>query len=87
MVIEILSGEPIYRNGEFCGFVTSTVYGFTFEKLVWLGFLHAPSSKKITVNYIRGSTYEINIATKRFKAHSNVYQPTEMGPTVLLYTN
>ncbi|CAF1378328.1 unnamed protein product [Adineta steineri] len=52
-----------------------------------LGFVHAPSLKKITVNYIRGATYETNIATKRLKAHPNVYQPTEMGRTVLLYTN
>ncbi|CAF0758995.1 unnamed protein product [Adineta steineri] len=87
MVIEILSGEPIYRNGEFSGFVTSTVYGFTFEKQVCLGFVHAPSSERITVNYIRGATYEINIATKRFKARFNVYQPAEMNPTVLLYIN
>jgi hypothetical protein len=28
------SGEPIYRNGEFCGFVTSTAYGFTLGKQV-----------------------------------------------------
>ncbi|CAF1392684.1 unnamed protein product [Adineta steineri] len=34
MVIEILSGEPIYRNGEFCGFFTSTTYGFTLRKQV-----------------------------------------------------
>ncbi|CAF4251360.1 unnamed protein product, partial [Adineta steineri] len=81
------SGEPIYRNGEFCGFVTSAAFGFTLGKQVCLGFVHAPSSEKITVNYIRGATYEIDIATKRFKARPNVYQPTEMGPTVLLYTN
>ncbi|CAF3889096.1 unnamed protein product [Adineta steineri] len=87
MSIGILSSELIYRNGEFCGFLTSTVYGFTFEKKVCLGFVHAPSSERITVNYIRGSTYKINIATKRFEARPNVYQPTEMDSTVLLHTN
>jgi hypothetical protein len=30
------SGEPIYRNGEFCGFVTSTAYGFTLGKQVYI---------------------------------------------------
>ena len=29
------SGEPIYRNGEFCGFVTSTAYGYTLGKQVF----------------------------------------------------
>ncbi|CAF1375496.1 unnamed protein product [Adineta steineri] len=67
------SSKPIYRNGEFCGFVTSTVYGFTLGKQVCLGFVHAPSSERITVNYIRGATYEMDTATKRFKARPNVY--------------
>ncbi|CAF4415728.1 unnamed protein product, partial [Adineta steineri] len=77
--LEPSSGEPIYRNGEFCEFVSAAY--------VCLGFVHAPSSEKITVNYNRGATYEIDIATKQFKALTNVYQPTEMGPTVPLYTN
>ncbi len=41
---------------------------------------------KATVNELRGATYEIDIATKRFKARPNFYQPTEMGPTVQLNT-
>ncbi|CAF4483286.1 unnamed protein product [Rotaria socialis] len=81
------SGEPIYRNGEFCGFVTSSAYGFTLGKQVCLGHVHAPSSVNITMNYIRGATYEIDIATKRFRARPNLYQPSEMGPTVQLNMN
>ncbi|CAF1008069.1 unnamed protein product [Adineta steineri] len=80
------SGEPIYRNGEFCGYVTSTAYGFTLGKQVCLGYVHAQNGEKITTNYIRGATYEIDIATKRFKARPNLYQPSEMGPTVQLST-
>ncbi|CAF1044439.1 unnamed protein product [Adineta ricciae] len=80
------SGEPIYRNGEFCGFVTSTAYGFTLGKQVCLGYVHAPKGEKITTDYIRGATYEIDIATKRFRARPNLYQPSEMGPTVQLST-
>ena len=78
------SGEPIYRNGQFCGFVTSSAYGFTLGKQVCLGYVHANGSEKITTDYIRGATYEIDIATKRFKARPNLYQPSEMGPTVQL---
>ncbi|CAF1417034.1 unnamed protein product [Adineta steineri] len=54
---------------------------------VSLGFVYAASSEKITVNYIREPTYEINIVTKRFKAHPNVCQSIEMDHTVLLYIN
>ncbi|CAF0911000.1 unnamed protein product [Adineta ricciae] len=81
------SEEPIYRNGEFCGFVTSAAYGFTIGKQICLGFVHAPRSEKITPDYIRGATYEIDIATKRFKARPNLYPPSEMGPTVQLAAN
>ncbi|CAF4002886.1 unnamed protein product [Adineta steineri] len=86
-VIEILSGEPIYRNGEFCGLVTSAVHGFTLGKQICLGLVPAPSSEKITVSYILGATYEIDIATKRFKARPNVYQPTEMISTNSQYVS
>ena len=27
-------GEPIYRNGKYCGMTTTTAYGFTFKKQV-----------------------------------------------------
>jgi pyruvate dehydrogenase phosphatase regulatory subunit len=27
-------GEPIYRNGQYCGQTTTTGYGFTFKKQV-----------------------------------------------------
>ncbi|CAF0990478.1 unnamed protein product [Adineta steineri] len=84
---EILSGESIYCNGEYSVFVTSAVHGFTLGKQTCLGLVPAPSSEKITVNYIRGATYEIDTATKRFKARPNVYQAIEMCHTVLLYIN
>ncbi|CAF0873182.1 unnamed protein product, partial [Didymodactylos carnosus] len=80
------SGEPIYRNGRFCGFVTSTAFGFTLGKQVCLGYVHTDGKDVITTDYIRNATYEIDIAGKRFKAKSNLYQPSEMGPTVQLST-
>lgn len=81
------SGEPIYRNGEYCGFVTSAAYGFTLGKQVCLGYVHAPSPHTATINYMRAGTYEIDIATKRFRARPNFYQPAEMGPTVQTTTH
>jgi hypothetical protein len=29
-----LGGEPIYRNNKFCGYTTSTAYGYSLEKQV-----------------------------------------------------
>jgi len=37
-------GEAIYRNGEFVGFVSSTAWGFTLQKMVALGFVRHPAS-------------------------------------------
>jgi pyruvate dehydrogenase phosphatase regulatory subunit len=33
-------GEPIYRNGKFCGFTTSTAYAYSLEKQVNTTFLY-----------------------------------------------
>jgi len=80
------SGESIYRNGRFCGFVTSTAYGFTLGKQVCLGYVNSHDNEVITTNYIRNATYEIDIASKRFRAKPNLYQPSEMGQTMQMGT-
>ena len=62
------------------------LFRWVFVVQVCLGYVHAPESQKITTDYIRRATYEIDIATKRFKARPNLYQPSEMGPTIQLST-
>ncbi|CAH1780294.1 unnamed protein product [Owenia fusiformis] len=75
-------GEPIYRNGHYCGTVTSSGYGYTLEKLICLGFVHSynQETKKeelITNDFImRDAKFEIDIAGKRYPLKANIYPPT-----------
>ncbi|XP_076292715.1 pyruvate dehydrogenase phosphatase regulatory subunit, mitochondrial-like [Lasioglossum baleicum] len=75
-------GEPIYRNNEFVGTVTSTGYGFATEKHICLGFIslpgswHAQPNKNIvTTDFIMNPTarYEIDIAGTRFPIKPHIY--------------
>jgi pyruvate dehydrogenase phosphatase regulatory subunit len=74
-------GEPIFRNGKFCGYTTSTTYGFTLEKQVCLGFVHNFDEKTgeklpVTIDYLtKNATYEVDIASKRYRAKIHVYPP------------
>lgn len=65
--------EPIYRNNQFVGTVTSAGYGFTLGKIVCLGFITRPSengNQVITTDYVLDPTaeYNIGIAGNMFKA-------------------
>ncbi|KAK9745982.1 Aminomethyltransferase folate-binding domain [Popillia japonica] len=94
-------GEPIYRNNEFVGCVTSAGYGFSRDKLVCLGFIRRPKSsrlKHITTDFITSKDvkYEIDIAGKRFSATSHIQPPKisnyvsqnrEYRPTVIQVRN
>lgn len=65
--------EPIYRNSEYVGTVTSAGYGFTSNKLVCLGFIRMPENQRnenITKEFImdKSSLYHIDIAGRLFSA-------------------
>ncbi|XP_029676057.1 pyruvate dehydrogenase phosphatase regulatory subunit, mitochondrial-like [Formica exsecta] len=74
-------GEPLYRNGEFVGTVTSAGYGFLTEKLICLGFISLPGARSkqerhvITKDFIMNPTahYEIDIAGTRFPAKPHIH--------------
>ncbi|XP_017770597.1 PREDICTED: pyruvate dehydrogenase phosphatase regulatory subunit, mitochondrial-like [Nicrophorus vespilloides] len=73
-------GEPIYRNGEFVGTVTSAGYGFSTNKLIALGFLRRPKDsqvKTVTTDYIlsKQAKYEIDIAGNKFPATPYIHAP------------
>ncbi|XP_034237226.1 pyruvate dehydrogenase phosphatase regulatory subunit, mitochondrial-like [Thrips palmi] len=85
-------GEPIYRNKEFVGTLTSAGYGFTGNKIIGLGFVTKPGllaqNKKadartedefiITPEWITepGARYEIDIAGHLTVATPHIYVPT-----------
>lgn len=79
-------GEPVYRNGKFVGTITSCGYGFTVDKLVGLGFISRPETKrnknslkiKVTTDFIMDPTarYEIDIAGRLFPVKPHVLAPS-----------
>jgi pyruvate dehydrogenase phosphatase regulatory subunit len=65
--------EPIYRNSEYVGTVTSAGFGFTSNKIVCLGYIKKPESEKnenVTLEYITDepALYHIEIAGRLFSA-------------------
>ncbi|XP_043501503.1 pyruvate dehydrogenase phosphatase regulatory subunit, mitochondrial [Polistes fuscatus] len=72
-------GEPIYRNGKYCGMTTTTGYGFTFRKQVCLGFVQNFDSKgqpqEVTNEYILSGDYEVDVAGIKFHAKCHLHSP------------
>ncbi|KOC68604.1 Pyruvate dehydrogenase phosphatase regulatory subunit, mitochondrial [Habropoda laboriosa] len=75
-------GEPVYRNNEFVGTVTSAGYGFTSEKHICLGFISSPRSRYaqtnrniVTTDFIMEpkARYEIDIAGTRFPVKPHIH--------------
>ena len=63
----ILHEEPIYRNGELCGAVTSGNRAFTPGKSAALGYVERDDGL-VDRDYVLSGSYEIEIAGKRFPA-------------------
>ncbi|KRY86526.1 Pyruvate dehydrogenase phosphatase regulatory subunit, mitochondrial [Trichinella pseudospiralis] len=71
--------EPIYRNGYFCGFTTSTSYAFTIGCQVSLGYINIDGMRTAdeAADYVldKYAIYEIEIAGKRFQVQLNLHSP------------
>lgn len=73
--------EPIYRNSEYVGTVTSAGFGFASNKIVCLGFIRKPENQAddtITLDYIMDDSalYHIDIAGRLFSATPYVSAPS-----------
>lgn len=58
--------EPIYRNGEIVGHVTSGAYGYTVGASLGMGYISGPIG--VPNEYIEEGEYEIEIAAERYPA-------------------
>nr|XP_018910548.1 PREDICTED: pyruvate dehydrogenase phosphatase regulatory subunit, mitochondrial-like isoform X2 [Bemisia tabaci] len=82
--------EPIYRDSEFVGIVTSAGFGFTLGKLVCMGYIRRPGQSRrherldghhndqiVTNQFIMSTSarYEIDIAGQRVLAKPQIYAP------------
>jgi len=72
--------EPIYRNGVYCGSVTSASYGFSLDRHCLLGYVHdfdekTGEAKVITNDFVTkgGVKYEVNIAGKMYPVRAHIY--------------
>lgn len=58
--------EPIVRDGEIVGFISSGMYGHTVGRAVGLGYVNHADS--VTMEFIQSGNFEIEVAGERFAA-------------------
>ena len=76
-------GEPVYRNGEFVGQITTCSYGFTLDQMVCLGYVSdfdqqgKPQVKKFMNKWVmeKDAHYEVDIAGRKYSAKAGIYTP------------
>ncbi len=71
--------EPIYRDGERVGFVTSAMYGHTLKGAVGLGYVAHASG--VSDEFVRDGRYEIQLARERVAARASLtplYDPKNL---------
>ena len=62
--------EPVYRDGEIAGYLTSGMYGHTLGGAVGLGYIGNP--KGVNAAYVNEGTYEIEVAGTRVAATASL---------------
>ena len=62
--------EPVYRDGEIAGYLTSGNYGHHLGRAIGLGYLaHADG---VNADFVTSGRYEIEIACERFPARASL---------------
>ncbi|MCP9261091.1 hypothetical protein DINM_004181 [Dirofilaria immitis] len=67
-------GELIYRYGEPVGRTTSAAYGYTLDCQICIGYIE--NKQKLTVEYIKDGSYQLDIAGKFFPVQINLFTPS-----------
>ena len=62
--------EPITRDGEAVGYLTSGNYGHHLGRAIGLGYVNNPDG--VTADWVRSGTYEIEVACERFNAQASL---------------
>ena len=66
----LYGSEPIYRDGEFAGYIYTGSYGHTLGGSVGLG--HIEFEAGVSAEYIKSGTYEIDVAGVRYPARASL---------------
>ena len=62
--------EPIWRNNEIVGFITSGMFGHTLGAAIGLGYVNHADG--VTLEYIQSGHYEIEVAGRRIPARASL---------------
>lgn len=66
----LLHDEPIYRDGEIVGRITSGAYGYTLGRSVGMGYLEHPAG--VDAAFVNAGSYELELACERFPARASL---------------
>lgn len=73
--------EPIWRNGHIVGYITSGMFGHTIGKAIGMGYVSHHANEKVTTDYIKSGSYEIEVASERIPAQASLrpfYDPKSL---------
>lgn len=73
--------EPILRDGERVGHITSGWYGHSLGAAVGLGYVSDPTGGAVTADFVRSGRYEIEIAGQRHEATAHLRAPYDPDNT------
>lgn len=62
--------EPIYRDGNIVGYLTSGMYGHTLGGAVGLGYVENPDG--VDADFVNSGTYEILVAGQMVEAAASL---------------
>ncbi len=78
-------GEPVFRDGRYCGSITTCSYGFSLRRMVGIGFVHNFAEEEsdrgdrirlpVTKEWVLEGRYEVEIAGQRFSAECKLNSP------------
>ncbi|NQV84637.1 MAG: FAD-dependent oxidoreductase [Rhodospirillales bacterium] len=64
----LYGNEPIRRNGEIVGALTTAMYGHTLGGAVGLGYVESTDGGTVAADFINAGTFEVEVAGVRFAA-------------------
>ena len=76
----VYHNEPIWRDGELVGRVTSGMYGHTVGAPLAMGYLRNPEGSA-GADFVRSGTYEVEVACNRVPADVSLrpwYDPASL---------
>ena len=62
--------EPIFRDGEFVGYTSSAMYGYTLGGSVALGYINNEAG--VTPEYIESGQFEIEVEGQLYPARASI---------------